>query len=485
VKLYFSEYFNVSQEHLDEYGAFNICLASDLPLFIDPFLLFHSEKPEYQKLHGSMIRYLRFLRDKAKNGVLNSGLIAGWYEFNEVKQNWLGFTLFGNDGRGLGPDFAHTLHTSLRTILADFGDEHISRGSHLEKVSLLGRGVGRDSISDFTTNLIKEYLLSYTEVFAQTYLDPRLCSEFRVRRVSFNYDTEAWQDKTFFLPELRGDFVLLTPEDMLTRDDIWISHDDLLSKFSRIPEALPNETLRAQVDNYFQLKLGINPDRKRKEEAVRSTLREYPEILDYYIRMKEEEGDEAESVSQARVEETALVFVEQLRNLAAELRDRTQFYDIGLSSYDEALARVKAFKDYIENQDGYKLISKNGKPFAKEADVQLYFGLIWYGTIFDVNREPNNGRGPVDFKVSFGSIDKSLIEFKLASNSKLKDNLAKQVEIYEKANNTNQSIKVIICYTAEHQKKVEKVLAELRLASKNNIVIIDARNDNKPSASTA
>lgn len=43
-----------------------------------------------------------------------------------------------------------------------------------------------------------------------------------------------------------------------------------------------------------------------------------------------------------------------------------------------------------------------------------------------------------------GASNKSLIEFKLASNRKLKQNLAKQVVIYEKANEITQSIKVIV-----------------------------------------
>jgi len=36
---------------LNTYGGFDVSVASDLPLFIDPFLLFHSDKPEYQALH--------------------------------------------------------------------------------------------------------------------------------------------------------------------------------------------------------------------------------------------------------------------------------------------------------------------------------------------------------------------------------------------------------------------------------------------------
>jgi hypothetical protein len=146
---------------------------------------------------------------------------------------------------------------------------------------------------------------------------------------------------------------------------------------------------------------------------------------------------------------------------------------------------VHAFKHYVEHQDGYRLINRKGKPFAQESEVQLFFGLIWFGSLFDVNREPNNGRGPVDFKVSIGASDKSLIEFKLASNTQLRRNLERQVAIYELANQTKKSVKVIICYTAADQMKVAKILRELKLADREDIVIVDARWDNKPSASKA
>ena len=91
----------------------------------------------------------------------------------------------------------------------------------------------------------------------------------------------------------------------------------------------------------------------------------------------------------------------------------------------------------------------------------------------------------MDFKASFGAGDKSLIEFKLASNTALKRNLEKQVPIYEAANRTPTSVKVIVIYTAQDERKVNRLLRELNLAGDESIVLIDARNDNKPSASTA
>lgn len=101
---------------------------------------------------------------------------------------------------------------------------------------------------------------------------------------------------------------------------------------------------------------------------------------------------------------------------------------------------------------------------------------------FDVNREPNNGRGPVDFKISAGASDKSLIEFKLAKSSSLKRNLERQVAVYERANKTKQSIKVIIAYTDDEIAKTQRVLKELDLSHNRDVVVVDARA-NKKSAS--
>ena len=79
-------------------------------------------------------------------------------------------------------------------------------------------------------------------------------------------------------------------------------------------------------------------------------------------------------------------------------------------------------------------------------------------TEYDVNREVNNGRGPVDFKVSKGSKDTTLVEFKLASNTKLKKNLENQVEIYKKANCTDRAIKVILYFNEAEYVKVNGIL---------------------------
>jgi hypothetical protein len=435
-------------------------------------------------LHEEILKYLQFLKEKASDD-LDQGLIDNWYRFKEVKQNWLGFTLFGNDGHALGKKFATALHQSLGDIFADFGNEQVTSSSHLEKLCLIGRGVGRDSISDFTTNLIKGYLLAYTEAFAREHLEEDHCKNFSVARSVFNYATESWVTRKYYLPVVQEDFVLLTPIDILTRDDTWISPSDMIRNFDTLPEALPDIQLRAQINNYFRRQLKRRPTAEERAEAARKTIRQYPELIDYYIKLKEDHGDQAQSVSAEKVSDTNRVLVDQVRLALKDIETRTDFYDKPWTSYEEALARVELFKYYVENQDGYRVINRAGQPFSREAEVQLFFGLIWCKTEFDVNREPNNGRGPVDFKVSYGAGDKSLIEFKLGSSTSLKRNLEKQVAIYEKANKTTKSVKAIICYTRRDQLRVDAILQELELADEEAVVVIDARSDNKPSASKA
>lgn len=141
-----------------------------MPLFVDPFLLFYSTKEEYKKLHDDIIKYIIFLKSKSMI-TLSATQLKAWYMFPEQKQNWLGYSMSGNSGSGLGKEFADNLKYVLKEKFNDFGDEKISQGSHLEKLCLINEGVGKDNISDFTVNLIKGFLLEYTEEFAKLYLD--------------------------------------------------------------------------------------------------------------------------------------------------------------------------------------------------------------------------------------------------------------------------------------------------------------------------
>jgi len=92
---------------LDEYGALNICLDSDLPLFIDPFLLFASDNEKYQELHQQIVSHLVSLKKIATEEKDRAD--CNLFRFPEIKQNWLGLCKYGNQGKGLGLKFAQNI----------------------------------------------------------------------------------------------------------------------------------------------------------------------------------------------------------------------------------------------------------------------------------------------------------------------------------------------------------------------------------------
>ena len=481
--IYFSDIFNVDDKLLDEYGAFNISLLNDVPLFVDPFLLYASEKQEYQEIHNDIIRYLSFLKHKASVGSITYAKIMRWYTFPEVKENWLGYSKQSNGGAGLGPKFGFAMSSAIVHFYKDLGDEQISKTSHLEKLGLFSSGVGRDNISDFTCNLIKGYLLNYTQVFAERYISKDLCKKVSVDKAYFDYKLESWMSRVYNLPYFNNDYVILTPKDILTKDENWINFSDMKCRMLEIVHSIPNDELRDKINDVYTKALPVNPKADDITKTVEYVVNRYPEMMDYYIKIKEEEKIGALNNSEKIVTEAEYVFRKNVGCFIKSLIS-SGFYALEpIGSLEASRQRVIFLKDVIENKDGYKLFYHNGIPVSKEKDLQLLFKFTWFATIFDVNAEVNNGRGAVDYKISIGNTDKTLVEFKLARNKKLKQNLLNQIKVYETANNTKQSLTVILFYTENEKQSVLRILEELKLNDYENIILIDACN-NKLSAST-
>lgn len=145
--------------------------------------------------------------------------------------------------------------------------------------------------------------------------------------------------------------------------------------------------------------------------------------------------------------------------------------DSEVDSYKEAMKRIKDFKSYIEDKDGYRIL-QNAKKIS-EGFLQSLFFAMWGSSKYDCNREVSNGRGSADFVISMGANNKTIIEFKLASNSSLEQNLKNQVEVYQKANNTSKGISVIFCMDKKEFEKVKRIKNKIKIFNKENIIIID------------
>jgi hypothetical protein len=486
-KVYFSDIFGVKHTEIEKYGALDISLVCDNPAFVDPFLIFANLK--YKNLHDFIIDYLKFLKTLSlQEEKLSSGNFKHYYKFPEVKQAWLGYSVGGNAGLGLGEDFAKSLYKNLHKIFSQFGNEKITESSHLEKLCLVEEGVGVDKISDFTINLIKKYLLDYTQTFAKKYINQRHLAEFPVRKVNFDFEQGVWTDERFVLPmfkrENKKEFVLLIPREILTKEDTWISKNDFLENDTAIFNTIANDELRTKINKFFFNNLAVKLNKKKqpekdyskksKKNALLKTVWEFPELLDYYIKYKEQNKDNALKYHIAEPE--FINFFSDAETLKNEL-NKKKFEK--LTSFNDCVARILFFKQKLESNSN-DLYFKD-KPL-QEKHLRLMFKNVTYGALFDYNSEVNNGRGPIDFIVSYTSNDKTGLELKLASNRKLKQNLLNQGKVYQEDSNLKHVIKIIFYFSDQELETANRVLKEInKFVDNKEIFMIDCRK--KESAS--
>lgn len=497
--MYFSEAFKVDRVVLMNYGAVDISLICDTPLFIDPMLIFNSKKTEYQQLHNDIIKYLHFLARKFTDGNLSIGDIKNLYAFKEIKENWLGYSLVGNCGSALGIEFAEFFARQISFVL----DTHnITKSPHIEKAMLLYDKTGKDRLSDFTANLINGYLVQYTEAFAVKNISKELCDRFPVERSCFNYETESFEVEEYTLPFIfkdgKKEYILLTPADILREDDSSINKKDLLKSNIRIRNSIDNDVLKAQVENYIGIAIkNFEEERKQigkrasekqyaqiEKEAFYRALQLWPELYDYYVKIKEEDSETIINIAQEEREKIQSEYIERVSSFVNAFKSHKSFVRENLSAIDEARERIKFFKNKIEFGGLYKDLYYNNEPIASEGTLQRMFKLVWCRTNFDANSEVNNGTGPVDYKISLGKDNSQLVEFKLAKNSRL-NHILQQTASYEEANETKHSLIVIFYFSEIELVKVNTFLNQFNLHGKvgTDVFLVDCRNDNKVSAS--
>jgi hypothetical protein len=485
IKIYFSDFFGISHNIINDYGALDISLISDNPAFVDPFLIFYSKNKEYQKLHKFIVDYLIFLKTQSDSGNFSHL----FYSFPEVDEVWLGFSRRGNKGLGLGKFFAKELNENLLNIFKG-EKQKITKSSHIEKLCIIGKRVGVDKVSDFTLNLIKNYLVEYTEKFSLRFLNKKFVARYRVAKLRFDFNKNNWVDGEACLPinpNNKNEYVLLTPKDILVKEDGWISVNDFLNNDGLIISSIPNDELRFKINQYFTslipYKLNNNTEKdfskKNKRIALKETAKKYPELIDYYIKEKENTGAGAIEASLIDNELLNKMFYLAIKLITQELQ-KEGFYDPQKTenSFSETVSKIKKLKHVMENRDGYKVFW-DGDTLRKfkESDVDIMIDLVFASSEYSIDKQVNNGRGPCDVKISKGHADSTLIETKLAKNTSLEKNLKNQLDIYKEANNTVKGAYVILYFNNTELKKVKRILDQFKMTQfvDDWIFLVDCR----------
>lgn len=133
---------------------------------------------------------------------------------------------------------------------------------------------------------------------------------------------------------MEGEYVVLTPKDILTKDETFLNSQDMYNKIELITSTVENDTLRGQMNNYLLLELKKDMKKDERKKVYEKLVELYPQLVDYYIREKEKNKEEASSISKSKVNFSEVAFIENVVELIGKLNNETRFYQMNQDSYE-------------------------------------------------------------------------------------------------------------------------------------------------------
>ena len=144
---------------------------------------------------------------------------------------------------------------------------------------------------------------------------------------------------------------------------------------------------------------------------------------------------------------------------------------------------IQEFSNFVQNNKGWQqLWNDSRRPRSEEVAQNLFLAVVkgfCSGNDVDISKEPNIGRGPVDFKISKGYELRALIEVKLAKNTKFWNGLRKQLPKYLEAENIEIGYFLVVCYSDKDFERISGIDEEVRELNKHlpytiKVEIVDA-----------
>lgn len=371
----------------------------------------------------------------------------------------------GTSGRGIGQVLGNKLY-EVATELVRAG---IQDPAVLELVGLIEDGIGPDMVSDMLANIIAPDLARYTERITKSLKVKVPLLRFKIQREEFKLP--SYQVGSALTP------LILVPRSIV-RPLIAIGDWDDVGRAAAL-----NAAVRAEMNNLIG-RAWSKVSVEEKKHALRQTLLCNPEIAKEFIATflashADNYDFEVDPAGLLGWLESARVAA-TLHSLVLTLPERPtqdQFYRVikTICLQFQKLIEDNSLSDLLYNDD-------TGKPKHELATQRLFFGIAHAycaANDLDLAREPNAGRGPVDFKLTRGQNYRVIVEVKLDRNPKLRDGYFKQLDAYMNAEATIRAIYLVVRVSEKGRavEELEKEILALRAAGKNcpEIIVIDGR----------
>jgi len=470
-----TKHFKIKRREFARTGAFDPWLDVDSKLFVDPTLLEACTVPEFVGSRDLVLNHydsLFRLLLVAKQGDSLWRAAVRKVAFHEMPGIALGYSSASTQGGGIGIDLAASILATAKEVI----DAGVEDPIIFEMVGVFEKGIGSDRISDMACRILGGKIYAFSErVFAGFAHVPKL---------PFFFEGRSYQVP---LNPFRRQPVLLVPSSIL--DELPIANDyDGISTVCAFNEAL-RERLNALLGAGW-----VQTVRKYSKPRLKQFLLENPDLLKEFVSGYRTVKRKPYDFSLDDRGEYLLDDIrEQFDSQEEEFKPLLSLATTPESKPLEVVLEIcNTVKRLVEEKAMWKLLYKDNtfkEPKHEEA-AQILFGGIAEGICLrcdvDASREPETGRGPVDFKFSRGAQGKVLVEAKLSTNPNLVHAFDKQVQIYQKAEGGESSI-ILVFIVSEESKHLNKLIAH---ANQNqvpgktpSIVLIDAMP--KPSASKA
>ena len=129
-------------------------LREDIPLYIDPFLLWNSAKPEYRDLHERLIKFFQLLSYQVGSGHVEwaAQLLAGCEEQQALG---LGYAIGTKKGTSIGPK----LIAGILRVYRDVPQLQSGDFRHMEELQLVVPSLAEDRVSDSAISVTKDFFI--------------------------------------------------------------------------------------------------------------------------------------------------------------------------------------------------------------------------------------------------------------------------------------------------------------------------------------
>ncbi|MFV8408119.1 hypothetical protein ACNO6G_23755 [Vibrio harveyi] len=425
-----SSAFKIDPKVLTSLGVVDVHLDADTRLFIDPLLLYQSKHAEIHKgatksYEDRFKKIIKVLKGSKKENDACWKAARKLFNFSEVCNTCLGYSS-SIKGSGFGPELVeHTLETAKQII--DLGVDDIDMFMAL---ALFEEGIGPDRISDMTTNIILDDLISFTHRVNETLNLPT--GEFQVKGIK----------RQLLVNPLTDEGLILVPQDIVRALPFAADWSDI-GRVTRENEEF-RERLNKKVGDIWT-SMTTKEKLETKESAMRS--KEAFELLIELIQIAEPEPYDF-----IKDKEGEVFWMSLLKSIAECYPVDFGHHSGKKLTLDEADKVVKdillQFQDLIENKGLWKeLWCDEHKPRKEKAAQRLLFAVAYSyckANNLDLSPEADSGNGPVDFKISQGFDSKIVVEIKLSTNKNVVHGYEKQLEIYKKADDTERGYFLLI-----------------------------------------